>query len=268
MSSTDKQTGKIISIAGPKGGVGRSTLAASMAAYFSSIGRKVLLVDADYGLGKLENMFGLLPARNLHDYFRKDEPLIRVIHRVDENLHFFSSGHGLISLANMAPAQLEGFFLDLDAIKADYDLILLDNAPGLHLQQLEALKYADASVVVTSAEVASIADALYYIRMSGLSRMGPPALVFINKSTDGESDVHATICEACVKIGAPSPGLLGVMKDDRRLQADGTRGISEWFEGLRSETKSTVKSACSHLEIYLEAGRVPSPLGLQEAVAS
>jgi cellulose biosynthesis protein BcsQ len=45
----------IIMVANLKGGVGKTTLTANLAAYFSSIGKRVLLVDVDYQ-GSLSNM--------------------------------------------------------------------------------------------------------------------------------------------------------------------------------------------------------------------
>lgn len=45
----------IVLVANLKGGVGKTTLVANLAAYFSSIGKKILLVDVDYQ-GSLSNM--------------------------------------------------------------------------------------------------------------------------------------------------------------------------------------------------------------------
>jgi len=52
-------SGYIISVAGPSGGVGRTSMSALLAQGMAASGLKVLLVDGDYGLGKFENIFGL-----------------------------------------------------------------------------------------------------------------------------------------------------------------------------------------------------------------
>jgi cellulose biosynthesis protein BcsQ len=58
-NSTDNDPGgsrkPIILVANLKGGVGKTTLVANLAAYFSSVGKRVLLVDVDYQ-GSLSNM--------------------------------------------------------------------------------------------------------------------------------------------------------------------------------------------------------------------
>jgi cellulose biosynthesis protein BcsQ len=50
-----QRTKPIILVANLKGGVGKSTLSANLAAYFSASGKRVLLIDADYQ-GSLSNM--------------------------------------------------------------------------------------------------------------------------------------------------------------------------------------------------------------------
>ena len=46
-----------------KGGVGKSTVTASLGAALAARGRRVLLIDCDAGLGSLDHMLGILDHR-------------------------------------------------------------------------------------------------------------------------------------------------------------------------------------------------------------
>src|ERR1043165_6429481 len=55
---------RIIAVAGGKGGVGKSTIAANLALALGRLGHRVTLVDADLGAANLHTMFGLLNPTN------------------------------------------------------------------------------------------------------------------------------------------------------------------------------------------------------------
>ena len=50
---------KLLSVSGAKGGVGKSMLASNLAVYLASIGRSVVLADADMGGANLHTMLGV-----------------------------------------------------------------------------------------------------------------------------------------------------------------------------------------------------------------
>ena len=58
---------KVITITSGKGGVGKSNMAVNLAVQFTQMGKKVIILDADFGLANVEVMFGTLPNYNLSD---------------------------------------------------------------------------------------------------------------------------------------------------------------------------------------------------------
>ena len=58
---------KVITITSGKGGVGKSNMAVNLAVQFTRMGKRVIILDADFGLANVEVMFGTLPNYNLSD---------------------------------------------------------------------------------------------------------------------------------------------------------------------------------------------------------
>lgn len=57
---------RVISVTSGKGGVGKSNVVSNLAIALSMQGKKVLLIDADLGLGNLDVLLGLSPVYNLN----------------------------------------------------------------------------------------------------------------------------------------------------------------------------------------------------------
>src|ERR1044072_6907191 len=62
---TNQSKTRSIAITAGKGGVGKSNLAVNLALELGALGKKVLLLDADYGLGNADLLWGLSPKFHL-----------------------------------------------------------------------------------------------------------------------------------------------------------------------------------------------------------
>jgi flagellar biosynthesis protein FlhG len=58
---------RIITVTSGKGGVGKSNVAINLAIQFKRMGKRVIILDADFGLANIEIMFGTVPKHNLCD---------------------------------------------------------------------------------------------------------------------------------------------------------------------------------------------------------
>ena len=63
------RAGRITAITSGKGGVGKTFLAANLAAALTRRGERVLVLDADLGLANLDVVLNLFPKITLHDVF-------------------------------------------------------------------------------------------------------------------------------------------------------------------------------------------------------
>jgi len=140
---------KIIAIANQKGGVGKTTTAVNLSACLAEAGKKVLCVDAD-AQGNTTTGLGV----------NKDEPeyctydvLINGISVAEGAVETAFEGLKLLSSRKeLAGAEVELVQLPqrelrlrkaLDAVRGEYDYILIDCPPSLGMVTLNALAAAD-----------------------------------------------------------------------------------------------------------------------------
>src|SRR5512135_3252171 len=72
-------TPRVVAIAGGKGGVGKSLVAANVGVFLATLGKRVTIVDASFGAPNLHLFAGVpRPARALYEALESGEPLADV----------------------------------------------------------------------------------------------------------------------------------------------------------------------------------------------
>lgn len=165
--SAGKKAPKIISITSGKGGVGKTNIVANLGFTLRRFGKKVLIFDADLGLGNLDVLLGLTPQYNLSHVIRGEKQLSEIVVPGPGGLQILPAASGIQDLTSLTQHERHLVFSQLDAFIHDFDIMLIDTAAGISSNVLFFNINSDEILIVATPEPTSITDA--YAMMKVLS---------------------------------------------------------------------------------------------------
>ena len=74
-----KPHARVITVTSGKGGVGKSNTSINLACQFRKLGKRVIILDADFGLANIEIMFDTVPKHNLCDLIYQGKNITDII---------------------------------------------------------------------------------------------------------------------------------------------------------------------------------------------
>ena len=89
---------RVITVTSGKGGVGKSSISINVGIELAKTGKRVIILDADFGLANIEVMLGIRPQYNLADLMFHGKSIREIITPGPENLGFISGGSGIQEL--------------------------------------------------------------------------------------------------------------------------------------------------------------------------
>jgi flagellar biosynthesis protein FlhG len=180
---------KIIAVTSGKGGVGKTNVVANLAVSLSEIGKKVVVLDADFGLANIDVLLGLTPRFHLGHVLFGNKTLTEVMVQGPEGIRIIPASSGLQRLSELTQAQRDQLvesFADLDA---DTDYFLVDTAAGISTNVIHFLMAAHEVIVVSAPEPTAIVDAYATIKIILAEDPAKPVQVLIN-SVQRESEAR------------------------------------------------------------------------------
>lgn len=159
---------RIITVTSGKGGVGKSNTSINLAIQFRKMGKKVIILDADFGLANIEVMFGAVPKYNLFDLIYQGKSIQEIITWGPMEIGFISGGSGIAGMANLSKEYLTYIVQNLAQLDNIADVIIVDTGAGISDAVLEFLVASGEILLVTTPEPTSITDS--YSLLKALNR--------------------------------------------------------------------------------------------------
>ncbi len=178
-----KPLGKVIAITSGKGGVGKTFVAANLAAALAKRGNKVLVLDADLGLANLDVVLNLYPKITLHDVFTGKATLQEAILPAPGGFSVLLAGSGMVEYSRLTPEMRQEFLRIVNSLVPHYDVVLLDTGAGISDVVLFAVSLASEVLMVATPEPTSLTDAYATIKVLVSQQQRQVVRLVVNQTT-------------------------------------------------------------------------------------
>lgn len=155
---------KVITITSGKGGVGKSNMAVNLAVHFRNMGKRVIILDADFGLANVEVMFGTVPKYNLSKVLDGEMRIEDIITKGPMDIGFISGGSGVIGLNNLSKPQIDYLISNLSRLNELTDILIIDTGAGVSDNVLEFVLSSPEVILVTTPEPSSLTDSYSLVK--------------------------------------------------------------------------------------------------------
>jgi flagellar biosynthesis protein FlhG len=165
-----KRRATVIAITSGKGGVGKSNIAVNLATQLASVGKEVVLLDADLGLANADVLCNIDLPFNLAHVISRKKTLREVMVRTPGGFRLVGGASGLARMADLDELDRGRIVDALAELEQEADIILIDTGAGISPNVLSFTRAADHVLIVTTPEPTAITDAYAVIKV--ISRDG------------------------------------------------------------------------------------------------
>jgi flagellar biosynthesis protein FlhG len=176
---------RVISITSGKGGVGKTNVTANLAfALSETFGKRVLVFDADLGLGNMDVLFNLRPRWTFRDFILEDRPLSDILVPGPAGIRILPAASGVEELTALTPEQNLKLISAFDQLSEDIDVLLIDTGAGISENVLTFNLASQETLIVVTPEPTSRTDAFALMKVLNRRQSGKPLLFLANMVRD------------------------------------------------------------------------------------
>lgn len=209
---------KIITVTSGKGGVGKSNFVVNLGILLQNRGKKVLIFDADIGMGNDDVLMGLYPKYNIFDIIFSEKSIEDIIVEGPNGISLIPGGSGLNRVQELTQEQRKLFLEKLENLD-EFDYILMDTGAGVSKSILSFISASEDLIILTTPEPTAITDAYSLIKATDHFKLKNEAKIIVNKVfTRKEGEDTYNKFEATVnKFLNIKVKYLGCILDDKKL---------------------------------------------------
>jgi len=243
--------GELIAILSGKGGTGKTSVCAGVAAALAQLGEKVLCIDCDVGLRNLDIALGIseLGALSFTEVCSGGYGLDQAaVHPAYPTLSFLTAPVN----GTAASVDAAAFGKLLEEARGKFSYVFLDAPAGIEAGFALAARYADRILLVTGADPASVRDAGRAAEVLELMGKTNVRLIVNRISKKTAAAMGLTVDDVMDQAGLP---LLGIVPEDPNVVL-----AAAFHKPLLGHTRRGAAAACRRIAKRLQSIPTPIPL--------
>ena len=155
---------RVISVTSGKGGVGKSSVVINLAESLLRLGKRVLVVDADPGMGDICLLLDLLPPYTLNQVLSGEKCLEEIVVDAGGGLKILPVGIGAQRYQTLSPSERLSLFQGMGRLEELFDYVLIDTGAGIPANVTGFASAAREVMLVMTPEPTSITDAYALVK--------------------------------------------------------------------------------------------------------
>jgi flagellar biosynthesis protein FlhG len=155
---------RVISVTSGKGGVGKSSVVVNLAASLAALGKRVLIVDANMGMGDICLRLGKEPPYRLNQVLSGERTLEENVVDAGNGVSILPAGMGVQQYSSLTPSERLSLLQGMKGLEDRFDYFLIDTGAGVAANVTSFAAVAREIMLVVTPEPSSITDAYALIK--------------------------------------------------------------------------------------------------------
>ncbi len=219
MRAKRAERAQIITIAGGKGGIGKTFLATNFGIALKNNGYRVLIFDADINLSNVYLLLNVDSNRSFQEFLQGKIHIYDVIQKGVGGVDVLYAGEDLELIFSLNEDAFNTIASGLSQIENEYDFIVIDTQAGLTELNQKLLLRSDRIILITTPEITALVDLYKVIKVAAQEKTGLHFEIIVNRVQNAEhaTRVYRKISQTVSQFGIQSYlSLLGFIVEDQK----------------------------------------------------
>jgi len=156
---------RVLAVTSGKGGVGKTLISLNLACAMSKQKKKIMIMDADLGLGNIDVMLGLKVRKNLSHVINGEATLNDIVMRGPHQILVVPASSGLAELTTLSLQTHKEVINGFSDLIWPLDYVFIDTAAGISPMVTVYTQAAHDVIMVVTEDPSSLADAYAMMKL-------------------------------------------------------------------------------------------------------